>query len=506
MQGRSAAWQALGLVLLTFLAWLPGLGRQEFVGTEDLRVQVAREMLEGGDWLVPSLHGRPLLTKPPLHSWVLAGTIALTGRHDPFTARLPSLLALAALVAAAGLAARRAGGPRAGWLAGLGYLLALNTLKNGANAEIDPLFAALAAGMVLAWGRAVETGGAGPAWGAGLLGGLAALAKGPAVLPFVAGALLAGPLAGRGRPRPARLLAFLLPLLALGLAWPVALALRGIPPDAFGQGSELLLAWTPERWWRTATFPLALLVAGAPLAPVVLWRRRGPGRAFLDRFLAAAVLVAFLLLLLPANKSTRYLLPCLPLLAVAGALRLELRGATPTLVRGWAVVLLVAATAALPFLASELPPSGAAALAAVGLLAFLAVRLAGVRPVLALALLVVPVRALVPRVYVPVWEARGESLHPATAALADLLGGRRTLAVVGLQTPRLYLSLPVEPTWYPDLASFRAARARGARPEAVLVHAAWLPEGGLAGYRPAGEVPLEEHRKLLVLVAAGGGE
>lgn len=506
MGGRSAAWQALGLLCLTLVAWLPGLGRQEFVGTEDLRVQVAREMLQNGDWLVPSLHGRPLLTKPPLHAWVLAGAMTLTGRSDPFTARLPSLLALAAVVTAAGLAARRAGGPRAGWVAGAGYLLALNTLKNGANAEIDPLFAALTAGMVLAWGRAVEEGGPGSrALLAGLLGGLAALAKGPAVLPFLAGALLAGPVAGRGRPRLGPLLAFLLPLLALGLAWPVALALRGIPEGAVGQGSELLLAWTPERCFRTLTWPLALLVAGAPLALVVPWRLRAPGRAFLDRYLVAAVLVAFLLLLIPANKSTRYLLPCLPLMAVAGALRLELRGATPAFVRGVAAAFLVAAAAALPFLARDLPPRGAAVLGALALAAVVAARLAPRAPALALALLVVPARATVPGVYVPVWEARGESLRPAAAALGGLLEGRRRLAVVALQTPRLYLGLPVTARWYPDLRSLAEDLEGEGGPEAILLPAERLSETGLPGWRVAGRVPLESRREVVVLIPAAGG-
>lgn len=58
----------------------------------------AREMLETGDWISPTLNYEPRYAKPALSYWVIAGTYALFGVND-VTARLPSaLFGLALLV------------------------------------------------------------------------------------------------------------------------------------------------------------------------------------------------------------------------------------------------------------------------------------------------------------------------------------------------------------------------------------------------------------------------
>ncbi|MFQ5749182.1 MAG: ArnT family glycosyltransferase, partial [Planctomycetota bacterium] len=174
--------QAAALFLLTLLAYLPALGRQEFVGTEDLRARIAGEMLDSGGWAVPRFYGRPILTKPPLAYWALAATFSLTGSRGPAQARLVSVAALAGIVMLLGMAGRAAGGARAGWLAGLGYLLTLNTVKNGVNAEIDPLFSFFVVAGVLAWWRTHDPAARRPgAWAlaSGLAMGLAAATKGP---------------------------------------------------------------------------------------------------------------------------------------------------------------------------------------------------------------------------------------------------------------------------------------------------------------------------------------
>jgi 4-amino-4-deoxy-L-arabinose transferase-like glycosyltransferase len=40
---------------------------------------IAREMITGGDWLVPQQHGKPYLNKPILFIWMVAGPSALFG-------------------------------------------------------------------------------------------------------------------------------------------------------------------------------------------------------------------------------------------------------------------------------------------------------------------------------------------------------------------------------------------------------------------------------------------
>ena len=57
--------------------------------------QIARSMLESGDWVTPRLDGVLYVDKAPLHFWAIALSYALFGVHD-WAARIP--LALAAIV------------------------------------------------------------------------------------------------------------------------------------------------------------------------------------------------------------------------------------------------------------------------------------------------------------------------------------------------------------------------------------------------------------------------
>jgi hypothetical protein len=42
-----------------------GLGRGELYRTESLRAILAAEILRSGNWVVPTLYGEPIFTKPP---------------------------------------------------------------------------------------------------------------------------------------------------------------------------------------------------------------------------------------------------------------------------------------------------------------------------------------------------------------------------------------------------------------------------------------------------------
>lgn len=66
--------------------------------SEARRAEIAREMAVSGQWLIPTLNGRPILTKPPLGYWLMALSFKATGRYDEWSARLPaSILGLLAL-------------------------------------------------------------------------------------------------------------------------------------------------------------------------------------------------------------------------------------------------------------------------------------------------------------------------------------------------------------------------------------------------------------------------
>jgi len=468
---RRPAAQAAALFLLTLLAYLPALGRQEFVGTEDFRARIAGEMLDSGDWIAPTFYGRPILTKPPLAYWALAGTFFLTGGRGPAQARLVSVAALAGIVVLLGMAGRAAGGPRAGWLAGLGYLLTLNTVKNGVNAEIDPLFSFFVVAGVLAWWRAHGSACRRPgtwAMAAGLTMGLAAAAKGPAVLPFLAAAVAGGWLAGRP-PRGRTTLFAAFPFLAAALAWPLVILARGPAEDALLQGHRIVTAWDAEALRELLLFPFSLLVAALPFSIAALFRLRAAGRAGLDRHLTWTVALSFFLISFAAEKATRYLLPCLPLLVLAGVLRLELLARSTSFVRGFCAFLPLLAAGVLPFVAGAVGLTGLLILAAVALLGVAGYRLAPRFPVAALALLIVPVRGLFTQVYVPQWEAAGHAAAPAVEPLRRLLGPGTTLGVARLETPRLLDPLDRRITWFPKVADLRRALRDGARFDALLI-------------------------------------
>src|SRR5712691_575821 len=60
---------------------------------------MARDILARGHWLLPEIHGAPMLNKPPLHAWLIALAAWPTGAVTQRTAVLPSLLAGLTLVA-----------------------------------------------------------------------------------------------------------------------------------------------------------------------------------------------------------------------------------------------------------------------------------------------------------------------------------------------------------------------------------------------------------------------
>jgi len=61
---------------------------------EPRRALVAQEMLQGDNWVVPTLYQKPYLKKPPLQNWLMALLSAGNGSVTRFSARLVSTLSL----------------------------------------------------------------------------------------------------------------------------------------------------------------------------------------------------------------------------------------------------------------------------------------------------------------------------------------------------------------------------------------------------------------------------
>lgn len=88
------------LLALTAVVYVPAMFAPPHLmdDVDAVQAQIARNMLESGDWVTARLDGVPYLEKAPLKYWMIACSYALFGVHD-WAARLPIVLSVLALVA-----------------------------------------------------------------------------------------------------------------------------------------------------------------------------------------------------------------------------------------------------------------------------------------------------------------------------------------------------------------------------------------------------------------------
>ncbi|MCK9555278.1 glycosyltransferase family 39 protein [bacterium] len=106
--------------------------------TQEARIAVtAREALEDGNWLIPTLNGAPRLKKPPLMTWIVALSYKCFGKINEFSARFPSVLF--AYIAALGLffLGIRLFGRLEARVSSLVMITAFQFIKHSRLAEID---------------------------------------------------------------------------------------------------------------------------------------------------------------------------------------------------------------------------------------------------------------------------------------------------------------------------------------------------------------------------------
>jgi 4-amino-4-deoxy-L-arabinose transferase-like glycosyltransferase len=107
--------QKWGLPALTLFTFFFLLGSRSLNEPDEGRYsEIAREMIETGDWLVPHLWYLPHLDKPPMTCWLVAASMKLFGQNE-WAARLPVALAGVSGVWAAFLFGGSLGGRRAGF-------------------------------------------------------------------------------------------------------------------------------------------------------------------------------------------------------------------------------------------------------------------------------------------------------------------------------------------------------------------------------------------------------
>ncbi len=321
----NALGRALILLLFTLFACLPQLLMADMRGTEGRRIQIALEMAQQGEWMVPLYGAEPTLAKPPLHYWTLGGLSELFG-HSTWLMRMPAVLALFFTALLAMVFLRRTFGPGAGWVGALGVVCSPIALFEWGTAEIDPMFAALTATSLwcLAVGIARERGAL--VLASGVLGGLALLQKGPPYFVFAGGAYLVW-FRRRGLQHALHHFA---PLLLVPACYYVPFFLWHVSP------SEMLAVAQQEtvgriggfRWEHLAKTPVFWGRAVFVQLPLVLWcfwEWRGRRDARMDdadlmlRMCSGAAVFAIAILTFFPGRPTRYLLPNVPLFIFAVA-------------------------------------------------------------------------------------------------------------------------------------------------------------------------------------------
>jgi 4-amino-4-deoxy-L-arabinose transferase-like glycosyltransferase len=110
-------WTYRGLAVFLALVWLGMLAARPLFNPDEGRyAEIPREMLSGGDWVIPHLNGLAYIEKPPLQFWATALSYRLLGPGE-FAARLYTALTALATLLVVGGAARRLWNPQASWRA-----------------------------------------------------------------------------------------------------------------------------------------------------------------------------------------------------------------------------------------------------------------------------------------------------------------------------------------------------------------------------------------------------
>ena len=177
---RRFLWSLLASVVVLRLATLAAYPLPD--PSESRYAEMARKMLETGNWLVPQFdYGTPFWGKPPLSIWLTAASMSAFGVNE-FGARLPSMVLTIGCGALVYAIAHAAAGNAAALLCAVVFAT-MGLVFVGAGAVVtDP---SLTFGTTLAmagfWLAANGPPGARRAWGLAFFAGLAVglLAKGP---------------------------------------------------------------------------------------------------------------------------------------------------------------------------------------------------------------------------------------------------------------------------------------------------------------------------------------
>ncbi|MFQ5718360.1 MAG: glycosyltransferase [Acidobacteriota bacterium] len=298
---------------------------------ETRNAQIAREMLDSGDLVVPTLHGQPYLDKPPLLYWLTAASYRLAGPGEA-SARLPSALAaFLTLLVVYGLG-RRLVGRRAAGLGAVVLLTCVGFAAAGRFLIMDALLTLFTTTLLLASCLALGKNRVRWRWWllAAIACGLGILVKGPVIAILCLVPLAAHLWLTRDRTGPAlhHWAIFAGVSGAVCVPWFVMVSSRQeeFLHHFFWQHNiqRFVSGFVhQEPWWFYAPALVLMMAPGAVLLPAVglflgsktAAVRRARTREMGYLLLAAAWIIGFFSL--SASKLPTYILPALPPLCLA---------------------------------------------------------------------------------------------------------------------------------------------------------------------------------------------
>jgi 4-amino-4-deoxy-L-arabinose transferase len=307
------------------LSLLPGLGKQVVVRQQELRVALtARNMVQGGNWLIPHFQGHTRLRKPPVMYWVVALVYDATkSTTSAFVTRFPSVVFGTLLILVIGRRGRRLTGDRQAFL---GALVAFSTFvfqRFTRLAETDIPLVLMTSLSAFYCYEAVSCRRPVRHWvGAGLFAGIGFMIKGPAAVVMPALAVTTFIISTPDRRKVFRwwhpMVAFLV-FLAVALPWYAWVTTSSSAQTAADKAinfeiSALLTSGRHGGPWYYYIYKLpVLMLPWGPLLPIALyaaWRRRRRDEGI--HFVVCWFLSSFVVLSLLYNKQSQYALLLLP--------------------------------------------------------------------------------------------------------------------------------------------------------------------------------------------------
>ncbi len=334
--------------------------------------EIAREMLDAGTWVVPTLQGEAYLDKPPLFYWLVKISFMLFGVSDA-SARLVPAIAVHLTILSIYLIGRRSVGQRAALWAGLTLCTLPGFMRMARLLIMDGLLTLTVTLEMLCLYEAIRREKLQPGWwyAAAICSGFGVLTKGPIALMLVIPPLLAHRwLTARQRKATLlHLIGYVAVIAAINLPWYAAIYRhQPIFLKYFFWDHNVMRFLQPfdhlqPVWYYIPVFLLSALPCLLLGRSFLGWllNENSPGRSVATGFwlLAGGWCLAFFSV--SGSKLPTYILPAVPpLVLVFGCFLAHTKWQQSRAVRigagSWVVVLLAAFAVAIPYYAQQRSP------------------------------------------------------------------------------------------------------------------------------------------------------